>query len=88
MDYEREIRDLKAALLGTKIAVAGLALCIARTLETCDPKSRALLTSQLRDWYGQIELRGMTDAQEIALIFGQNFVDQAFPLSSDHPKDN
>ena len=37
MDYEAEIRDLKAALIETMLGVVGLATCIAQTLDTCAP---------------------------------------------------
>lgn len=89
MDYEAEINALKASLLETKTAVAGLGVCIAQTLVACDPKSKAILTNNLRDWLGHSQLRGQTHAQEIALIFGRAFVDPAFPLSyipPDHSK--
>jgi hypothetical protein len=85
MDYEREIRDLKAALLETKTAVAGLGLCIAQTLVACYPKSKAILTNNLRNWLGQSEFRGQTHSQEIALIFGRAFVEPSFPMSYEPP---
>jgi hypothetical protein len=85
MDYEQEIRDLKAALLETKWAVAGLGVCIAQTLATCDPKSRIILSSILRNWMGTMEHRQRSDGMEIALMFGRALVDPAFPFSSTPP---
>jgi hypothetical protein len=87
MDYETEIRDLKAALLETKMAVAGLGVCIAQTLERYDPKLRPILTSNLRDWLGQARFREQTHVQEVVLMLGHAFVDPAFPLSSIPPNE-
>jgi hypothetical protein len=53
MDYEEEIRDLKAALLETKWAVASLGVCIAQTLAACDPKSHTILSSYFARLDGQ-----------------------------------
>jgi hypothetical protein len=87
MDYEAEIKDLKAALLETQWAVAALAVCIAQTLAACDPKSRTILSSTLRDWLGRLEYRARPEAMNIALMFGRALIDPAFPLSSTPPDD-
>jgi len=83
MDYDAEIRDLKAALIETKLGVAGLATCIAQTLATCDPSSQPILATNLRTWSGTLAQRQRPEAKEIALLFGRAFVDPAWPMSSD-----
>lgn len=87
MDHEAEIKALKAALSEHKLAVVGLATCLAQTLAASDPRFRSSLTTTLRNWAGQLEHRGQWEALEIALMFGQAFVDPAFPMSSEPPKD-
>lgn len=87
MDQEAEIRDLKAALAEIKFGAAGLAVCIAQTLAASDPTFQKRLASTLRDWFGRLESRQQPDAREIALMFGRAFADQAFPLSSEPPKE-
>ena len=50
MAHGAEIRDLKAALLETKWAVATLAVCIAQTLAESDPKLGERLTRTFAEW--------------------------------------
>jgi hypothetical protein len=88
VDYEAEIKDIKAALLETQIGVVGLSVCVAQTLVACDPRSHAMLSNTLRRWLGTLEKRARPEAKEIAVIFGRVFVDPAFPLSSTPPDED
>ena len=87
MDQDAEIRDLKASLLETKLAVAGLVTCIAQTLAESDPKLGARLTRNFEEWHRGLASRPRSDAKEIAVMFGRAFVDHAFPMSSIPPKE-
>jgi hypothetical protein len=87
MDYEQEIRSLKASLFEHKLAMVGLAVCIAQTLDASDPKFRSSLTTTLRAWLGRLQFRQQKDAEEVALMFGQAFVEPSFPMSPIPPNE-
>jgi hypothetical protein len=87
MDHDVEIRDLKASLLETKLALVGLVTCIARTLAESDPKLAERLTRTFEEWHRGLSSRPRSDAREIAVMFGRAFVDPAFPLSPTPPED-
>ena len=87
MDYEQEIRGLKASLQETKFAVAQLAVFLADVAAHSTPTFRERLSSNVQSLWGSVSNRQMEDARDIVLMFGRAFVDPAFPLSSDPPDD-
>jgi hypothetical protein len=87
MDYEAEIKELRAALLESMLGAAALVTCVVQSLGEADPSLQARFASNLRRWHGRASNRARQEAKVMAEMVGQTIIDPAFPMSSKLPKE-
>jgi hypothetical protein len=83
MSEEKEIADLRAALLESMLGATALVSCVVQALEEADPSTLPRFAKILRQWHGRASNRARREAVVMVEMVGRTLIDQAFPMSSD-----